>query len=99
MKTNYQKIFLDAILGSEVDDNLLANIKPAGSLSNLEALNVYRGDYTARMLEALGKNYEATWVLLGDEEFMDAATRYIKLNPSTYTNLTTYGESFPNFLE
>ena len=98
MKHDYQKLFLDAVLGSEVDSTLLANLRPAGNLSKLEAVNVYRGDYTARMQEALGKNYEATWVLLGDEEFKDATSRYIKSYPSTYTNLTAYGESFPEFL-
>lgn len=102
MKNDYQKKFLDSILNPEaveVEEEVLGLIKPAGNLSQRDALNVYRGDYLARMQEALGKNYEATWVLMGDEDFMNVSSQYIYSYPSTYTNLTAYGELFPNFLE
>jgi hypothetical protein len=99
MLGKFQKDFLDAVLGADPENDLLKMIRPAGDLSQLQAINVYRGDYSARMMEALGKNYEATWVLMGDEDFMDASKKYIDSHPSSHTNLTAYGKSFPDFLE
>lgn len=73
-------------------------IRAAGSLSSSEALEVYRLDYDARLFEALSKNYEATWIVLGDELFSDLAYAYIKKYPSISYTLNTYGNHFPLFL-
>nr|BDT27444.1 DNA-binding domain-containing protein [Bacteriovorax sp. HI3] len=64
----------------------------------MEALEVYRQDYEARMLEALGSNYEATWLLLGDEGFFSLGKKYIFSHPSSFRSLIDYGHSFPEFL-
>lgn len=73
-------------------------IRAAGNLTSSEALKVYRSDYDARLFEALSKNYEATWIVLGDELFSDLANAYIKNYPSISYTLNTYGHHFPQFL-
>lgn len=99
MLSDYQKKFLDCILNQRTHEDLLDLIVPAGSLKKTEALAVYRGDYKARLTEALGKSYEATWLLLGDEEFLEVCGKYISTTPSTLTSLTSYGQNFAVFLE
>ncbi len=70
-----------------------------GKLSSEDVITVYRNDYDARLFEALGKNYEATWILMGDEDFKSFGAEYVRLYPSTFTNLTVYGDKFCEFLE
>jgi len=91
MDHNWQKQFVLKTIDSKL-------IKGARSLSSEEALLVYYQDYQARMLEALGKNYEATWVMLGDEEFFQLANDFIEKFPSKHFSLNQFGENFPEFL-
>lgn len=93
-----QELFVESVRSQSHPEELLTLISPGGSLTNQEALSVYSNDYKARMQEALGKNYEATWLISGDEDFFKYADEYIKLYPSTLRSLTTFGESFPDFL-
>ena len=96
----FQKKFLDAILsGENIQEEFLAQIKPVGKLTPSDVIQVYQTDYHARLEEALGKNFEATWLLLGDEDFHLFAQEYIKLHPSSLRNLTPYGSLFPEFLK
>lgn len=95
----FQGKFLAAILKNEIDSELLNLIEPVGTLSAEESIKVYQGDYIARMMEALGQNYEATWVLLGDEDFFALGKKYINTHPSIFKNLSTYGHHFDMFLE
>lgn len=96
---HFQNIFLSAVLNHEFDSELLKLIEPAGTLSVEESIKVYQGDYSSRMMEALGQNYEATWVLLGDENFFSLGKKYIDSHPSTFKNLSSYGHHFDIFLE
>lgn len=98
MLKDFQKQFLQAVTDNEINPAMLEMIRPIGKLEAKDVVSIYRDDYQARMQEALGKNYEGTWVLLGDEDFFSLAQQYIKENPSSYTNLTVYGESWPEFL-
>lgn len=95
----FQTQFTDFISKNSTNEVLCRELFPGGELTIDEALGVYQMDYTSRLKEALGKNYESTWLLLGDEEFYHFAEEYIKCNPSTLPNLTLYGEHFPNFLK
>ncbi len=79
--------------------NIKQLISPAGSLTSEESIKVYQQDYSARLFEAISKNYEATWVVLGDEDFIKLANRYTELYPSKSYSLNFYGDSFPEFLE
>jgi hypothetical protein len=94
----FQRSFVERVSQNKSIDFSAALI-PGGDLTLEEALNVYTQDYRARMQEALGKNFEATWVLLGDEEFFSLSREYILQNPSQAENLTIYGDSFVEFLE
>lgn len=79
-------------------ENLLQQMIPVGSLTNEEVLKVYASDYRARLTEALGENYETTWLVLGDDRFFDIALKYIEANPSSNPDLSHYGKNFPYFL-
>lgn len=93
-----QELFVDSVRSQTHSVELVGMIDPGGSLTRKEALGVYALDYKARMQEALGKNYEATWLVLGDDEFLAYAEEYISTYPSDLTNLTTYGDFFPDLL-
>jgi hypothetical protein len=73
-------------------------ILPAGSLSKEQAMGIYREDYFARLKDALATNYEATWIILGDEDFFNHAEQYVITHPSELNNLTNYGNHFPAYL-
>jgi hypothetical protein len=96
-----QKILCQSIQ-SNPEQNNFEEIKHllvgAGDLSLADAIDVYSSDYKARMREALSKNYEATWLVMGDDDFFKIADLYIQSHPSSYKNLTAYGESFPLFI-
>jgi hypothetical protein len=93
-----QKLFVEYVTLGTLSSELMEGIYPGGNLTNESALGVYSMDYKARMLEAVGKNYEATWLLMGDEGFLELSQKYIHQHPSELSNLTTYGESFPEFM-
>lgn len=95
---SFQNKFLAAVLRDEFESSLLEMIEPVGTLSAEESVRVYQSDYVARMMEALGQNYEATWVLLGDEDFFSFGKKYIDSHPSSFQNLTSYGHEFDAFL-
>jgi hypothetical protein len=82
-----------------VDPDLVAGVTGGGTLTAAQAVDVYRGGYTARLTEALGETYEACWRALGDEAFFAAACGYIARTPSLSYNLSDYGATFPDFLE
>lgn len=94
----WQEHFVHSLITNSKNEELEKLIIPAGSLTREDALNVYRQDYQARMKEALASNYEATWLVLGDEEFFSLSEEYISKHPSSYDNLTNYGDLFPQFL-
>ncbi len=73
-------------------------IIPAGKLTINEALQVYKDGYFARLTEALGQTFEATWRVMGDEDFFQACKKYIQRNPSKFYDLSDYGANLPKFL-
>lgn len=79
-------------------DQLVKIITGGGTLNPDGAINVYSQDYQARMRDALSKNYESTWLIMGDDEFFEYADIYIRTYPSHLSNLTNYGEKFPELL-
>jgi hypothetical protein len=93
-----QELFVESVRSQTESAELLELIEASGTLTNQEAIQVYSSDYSARMQEALGQNYEATWLVLGDDEFLALAEKYVMNYPSDLTNLTTYGEYFSELL-
>lgn len=94
----FQDSFVNMVTAQMQENELLEMIIPSGQLTEKEAIEVYSLDYSARLQEAMGSNYEATWLLLGDEDFFELSQNFIKSNPSHEDSLTNYGENFPEFL-
>ena len=91
---HYQKTFLNTVLNEDDHFELLDEMVAIGELESKDVINVYRSDYRARLQEALESNYEACWMVLGDEDFAKACQDYISEYPSTFRNLAAYGEFF-----
>lgn len=95
----WQDDFIKYINSNIQTDELLSSILPAGDLTIDESLRVYANDYRARLLEAMSKNYEMTWLVLGDDLFFDLAQEYIRYYPSSFKSLNFYGDKFSDFLK
>ncbi|MBY0414908.1 MAG: DNA-binding domain-containing protein, partial [Bdellovibrionales bacterium] len=93
----FQEEFTNLVLSPSATCSL--SFRPEGKLNDNEAINVYRNDYEARMIEALGSNFEATWLMLGDDDFFAIGKKYITHYPSTFKSLMHFGHQFPQFLK
>lgn len=92
----WQTQFFSYILGFE--QSFTNSIAPIGSLSERSCCEIYKRGYKARLVESLGVTFEATWWVLGDDEFMRLATEFISITISKNYDLSDYGAEFPNFL-
>lgn len=96
----FQENFVKSMIKNQTDAPFLSNIIPAHNVDNPETiLQVHRQGYVARLTEALGETYEATWWVLGDEEFFKYCEKFILENPSSVYNLSNYGKGFSDFLQ
>ena len=91
-----QEKFLDAIRSDS--STLSHEIDPIASLTPKECVEIYSKGYLARLIESLGETFEATWWVLGDEDFFELAGQYIRANHSEVFDLSEYGSDFPEFL-
>ncbi|MGE0525585.1 MAG: putative DNA-binding domain-containing protein [Bdellovibrionales bacterium] len=91
-----QESFFNAIFKS--DSSFLSDINPISDLSTTECLEIYSRGYLARLTEAIGETFEATWWVLGDDDFFLLCSDYIKSAPSNFYDLSDYGNGFPEFL-
>lgn len=80
-------------------EQFLQSITPAGNLNALEALMVYRGDYEARLTEALQNKYDGVFLLAGNDLFQDLARLYLSVEKSSYKDLKDFGDTFPKWLK
>lgn len=94
----FQKKFLSSI-SNQTENWFKEHITPGGTLTQEAAINVYRGDYYARLSEAIGERYESVWFVLGDEDFLQLAREFIESNPSGVRDLGSYAEEFPQYLK
>jgi len=85
-------------LSEDKPEILMDKIIPAGNLSNLEALEVYRDDYFARLKEAMNHHFPKTLSLISSEDWDDLLIDYIIANPSPFYDLEDYGENLDSFL-
>lgn len=76
----------------------LQAITPAGSLSPLDAFMVYRGDYEARLTEALKNKYEGVYLIAGDDLFNTLAAIFLTDEKSSVKDLGEFGNAFPDWL-
>ena len=61
-------------------------------------LQVYRHGYTARLIEALGKDFNVLRQLLGDDAFDAIGRAYASAYPSRHFSLGRFGHGLPDFL-
>lgn len=98
----YQNDFIQSILSptssSPSVQKVLPEITPAGKLTPLEAMEVYRNDYVSRMTDALADIYQAIQNLLPESLFHELAQAYIDQHPSLSYSLGHYGHSLSQFL-
>lgn len=93
-----QETFLSAIKDKQSKD-FMESILPIGKLDKQDCINIYARGYTARLTEALGETFEATWWVLGDDNFLELCADFISITPSFYFDLSEYGSDFPAFLK
>ncbi|WP_166222021.1 DNA-binding domain-containing protein [Pseudomonas atagonensis] len=61
-------------------------------------LAIYHNAYKARLLEVLRNDFEVIWQWMGDEEFDQLATAYIREQPSAHYSLRWLGKGFEGFI-
>lgn len=100
MNRYLEKQFVEHIIYQEEDNPLfLAEIIGAGQLSPKAALDIYRGDYNARLEEALQNKFEGVYLIAGPELFSDLAQLFLTIKKSTDPDLQKFGEEFPLWLK
>ena len=87
-----------SIVAGEELDSAASLILPSATLSPLERLNLYRGMYEARLVEALRTDYPGLVALLGEEVFTELAGFYIEAHPSRSHTLNRLGDRLPEFV-
>ncbi len=61
-------------------------------------LAIYANAYRYRLIDALSDNYPSVHTLLGDEDFYQAAVKYIAIYPSHYFSIRYFGHQLETFL-
>lgn len=73
-------------------------IRASRTMAPLERLDVYRGMYEARLVEALRVDYPGLRQLLGEETFAELARLYVSIHPSESYTLNRLGDRLPEFV-
>jgi hypothetical protein len=73
-------------------------IRPSRTLAPLERLDIYRGMYELRLVEALRVDYPGLLRFLGEEMFEELARLYVASCPSESYTLNRLGDRLPDFL-
>jgi hypothetical protein len=74
-------------------------VLPSRSLNPQQRVGIYRGMYEARLLEALEVDYPGLLAFLGQEQFQQLMSSYIRSHPSRSYTLNRLGDALPGFLE
>lgn len=75
-----------------------AMVRPSSRLTPLERLDIYRGMYEIRLVEALRVDYPGLTRYLGEEIFDELARMYLARYPSVSYTLNRLGDSLPDFV-
>ena len=75
-----------------------AVIRPSKTLTASERLDIYRGMYELRLIDALQVDYPGLHQFLGDETFREVAQLYVRQHPSRSYTLNRLGDHLPEFL-
>lgn len=90
-----QETFYVFLRGQTVETS---NLVPMRLLDIDNCLEIYRRGYIARLTEALGETFEATWWVLGDEDFFRLCHEFIRSFESKSYDLSDYGIEFQKFI-
>ncbi|GEM_PF-3137414 len=93
----WQVSFLNYILN--IEQSFLSAANSMNDLSVGSCADIYKRGYNARLVESLGDTYSATWWVLGDEDFLELASGFVREIPSINYDLSDYGEEFFDFLK
>lgn len=94
----FQKLFVASVTSGQREGKLLSQLEAVGSLTIDEVMDVYRGDYKARLSEAIGESLEATWAVVGDDSFFELVSQYLNEFPSNREDLGQIARNMPMFL-
>ncbi len=84
--------------GGAAADEAAALIRPSRALAPLERLDIYRGMYELRLVEALRADYPGLVRLLGEDLFDELARLYVAAHPSRSYTLNRLGDRLPEYL-
>ena len=73
-------------------------VLPSSRLTAAERVEIYRGMYPGRMVEALESDYPALQRLLGVDGFADLVRDYVQSHPSRTYTLNRLGDHLPEFV-
>lgn len=62
-------------------------------------MSIYQEAYQSRLVGSLQDDFSRVKGLVGEVEFEKLALNFIKITPSTASNLAEYSEKFPNFVK
>ncbi len=82
---------------SEIPD-AASLVLPSKTLSAAERVDIYRGMYVPRMMEALEIDYPGLAHYLGEEGFYNLVSRYLVAHPSRSYTLNRLGDHLPDFI-
>jgi len=91
-----QELFFSAL--RDEPEPFATRIEPIAKLSPQECIRIYSRGYSVRLTDALGETFDATWWILGDEDFFKLSGKYIYSTVSHCYDLSDYGYDFPKFL-
>jgi hypothetical protein len=74
-------------------------IRPSRTLEPLERLDIYRGMYELRLLEALRVDYPGLAAYLGEAAFNELGRLYVSSCPSRSYTLNRFGDRLPEFIQ
>jgi hypothetical protein len=86
-----QALFQDRLLSGA--DGVQAHLTGGGPF-----LKVYDHAYAARLIEVMGEDFPATHTLLGDDQFFQAASDYVRAHPSHARSIRWLGKDFAGWL-
>ena len=75
--------------------NLIARKEP---LSPEERLQIYQEAYLLRMIDAMAIDFNRTHELLGEDNFANMVTQFVREQSSRHSSIAELGQHFPKFL-
>lgn len=73
-------------------------VTPSATLNSTERAGVYRGMYLLRLKEALANDYPVIADYLGEDEFENLTTGYVRNYPSRSYTLNRLGDNLPAYI-